>query len=107
MAELTGVRTPEEEAEAASALRACLDYMHVDEDEDGRIEHEFMPAAQEYLAESGITDENTPAHLYLLMFHSLTLHFYDHRDAVGAEAPLPTGLRLLINQRKHVNAGCF
>ena len=33
--------------------------------------------------------------------HSLTLHWYDHRDAVGGEAPLPIGLRPVINQLKH------
>ena len=42
------------EAAAAVALRACLDYMRVDEDVDGRIEHEFMPAAKAYLEGAGI-----------------------------------------------------
>ena len=39
--------------------------------------------------------------LYTLAWHSLTLHYYDHRDAVGEEQSFPTGLRPIINQLKH------
>ena len=100
-----------ESAQAAAAemlaLRACLDYMRVDEDEDGRIEHEFMPAAKAYLAGAGITEPETPDQLYTLAVHSLTLHYYDHRDAVGEEAPFPTGLRPILNQLKPSGPGCI
>ena len=103
----TARESAQAEAAAAAALRACLDYMRVDEDEDGRIEHEFMPAAKAYLDGAGIPEPEEPVKLYDLALHSLTLHYYDHRDAVGGEAPLPTGLRPIINQLKHTGNGCL
>jgi len=96
----TARESAQADAAAAAALRACLDYMRVDEDEDGRIEHEFMPAAKAYLDGAGISEPATPDALYTLAVHALTLHYYDHRDAVGEEAPFPTGLRPIINQLK-------
>ena len=97
---------------AEAELRACLDYMRVDEDTDGRIECEFIPAAKAYLAGAGIleeayADDPQAKSLYDLAWHALTLHYYDHRDAVGEEAPFPTGLRPIINQLKHSGAGCI
>jgi len=103
----TALESAQAEAAAAAALRACLDYMHVDEDVDGRIEHEFMPAAKAYLAGAGIPEPETPSPLYDMAFHALCLHYYDHRDAVAEEAPFPTGLRPIINQLKHSGAGCI
>lgn len=93
--------------EAEAELRACLDYMRVDDDADGRIACEFMPAAKAYLAGAGIVKPTTPDALYTLAVHALTLHYYDHRDAVGEEAPFPTGLRPIINQLKHSGEGCI
>jgi hypothetical protein len=98
----------EEQAAQAAALKECLDYMHVDEDDDnvGRIQDEFIPAAKAYLRGSGIeeppdgSDPLTVAQ-YKLAMHSLTLHYYDHRDSTGTEAPIPLGLRPIINQLKH------
>ncbi len=103
----TAQESAQAEAAAAVTLRACLDYMRVDEDEDGRIEHEFIPAAKAYLAGAGISEPETADPLYTLAVHALTLHYYDHRDAVGEEAPFPTGLRPIINQLKHSGAGCI
>ena len=103
----TARESAQAEAVAAAALRACLDYMRVDEDEDGRIEHEFIPAAKAYLAGAGILEPETADPLYTLAVHALTLHYYDHRDAVGEEAPFPTGLRPILNQLKHSSAGCI
>ena len=103
----SALESAQAEAAAAAALRACLDYMRVDEDEDGRIEHEFIPAAKAYLAGAGISEPETADPLYALAVHALTLHYYDHRDAVGEEAPFPTGLRPIINQLKHSGAGCI
>jgi uncharacterized phage protein (predicted DNA packaging) len=101
-------RNAQAQAEAdAAALRACLDYMRVDEDTDGRIESEFIPAAKAYLAGAGIPEPAEANQLYTLAVHSLTLHYYDHRDAVGEEAPFPTGLRPIINQLKHSGEGCI
>ena len=96
----TALESAQAEASAALALRACLDYMRVDDDADGRIEQEFIPAAKAYLAGAGISEPETPSALYTLAVHALTLHYYDHRDAVGEEAPFPTGLRPIINQLK-------
>ena len=95
------------EGAAAAAIQACLDYMRVDEDVDGRIEHEFMPAARAYLEGAGISEPTGGSYLYTLAVHALTLHYYDHRDAVGEEAPFPTGLRPIINQLKHSAPGCI
>ena len=98
-----------EAAAQAAALTECLEYMHVDEDDAnvGRIRDEFIPAAKAYLRGAGILepDGSDPldAALYKLAFHALTLHYYDHRDAVGEEASVPTGLRPIINQLKHIS----
>lgn len=98
-----------EQARAANAeaLRACLDYMRVDADVDHRIEREFIPAAKAYLKGSGIPEPSEDDPLYTLAVHALTLHYYDHRDAVGEEASFPTGLRPIINQLKHSGEGCI
>ncbi len=92
----------EAEEAAAAALEACKTYMHVDGDEeDDLIRDELMPAAKAYLAGAGIPEPEEDSRLYTLAVHSLTLHYFDHRDAVGGEAPLPTGLRPILNQLKH------
>lgn len=94
-------------AAQAAALRACLNYMRVDEDVGHRIEREFMPAAKAYLEGAGIPEPSEDSPLYTMAVHALTLHYYDHRDAVGEEAPFPVGLRPIINQLKHSAAGCI
>ena len=96
------------EAAQAAALEACLKFMRVDPDSDDvdQIRDEFIPAAKAYLRGSGIeeppdgSDPLTVAQ-YKLAMHSLTLHYYDHRDSTGTEAPIPLGLRPIINQLKH------
>lgn len=106
-AALAAAAAEEEAAAQAAALKECLEYMRVDEDDENvdRIRDEFIPAAKAYLRGAGILepDGSDPldAALYKLAFHSLTLHYYDHRDATGGEAPFPTGLRPIINQLKH------
>jgi len=97
----------EAEAAAAAALEACKTYMRVDGDDDNELITGLMAAAKEYLAGAGIVEPEADVPLYTLAVHSLTLHYYDHRDAVGGEAPLPTGLRPIINQLKHTAAGCL
>ncbi len=98
--------------EQRAALDACKQYMHEDSDDsDEQIWNEFMPAAKAYLLGAGIPEPDgsdvQASALYQLAFHSLTLHYYDHRDAVGEEASLPTGLRPIINQLKHSSPGCL
>jgi len=83
----------------AQALAACKDYMRVDGDEDDALISGLMSAAKEYLRNAGIPEQDSD--LYTVAVQSLTLHWYDHRDAVGGEAPLPIGLRPVINQLKH------
>lgn len=94
-----------EEAAAArvAALKACKDYMRVDGNDDDDTIEALMAAAAEYLQNAGIPAPESASPLYTLALHSLTLHYYDHRDAVGTEAPLPTGLRPVINQLKLIN----
>ena len=103
-----------EAAAQAAALEACLEYMHVDAGDPSvdRIRDEFMPAAKAYLRGSGIEEppegsDPIDVALYTLAWHSLCLHYYDHRDAVGDEQPFPTGLRPIINQLKHLSDGCL
>lgn len=91
-----------EAAARAAALRACKSYMRVDGDDDDETIGALMDAAAEYLENAGIPAESTSP-LYNLALYSLTLHYYDHRDAVGTEAPLPTGLRPVINQLKLIH----
>ena len=50
--------------------------------------------------------DEAPA-LYSLALNSLTLHYYDHRDATEAAVPIPLGLRLIINQLKQSSDGFF
>lgn len=88
-------------------LEACKAYMRVDGSDDDQLIAGLMAAAKEYLAGAGISDLETTEPLYTLAVHSLTLHYYDHRDAVGGEASLPTGLRPIINQLKHSADGCI
>lgn len=95
------VLAAEAEKAAAAALKACKDYMRVDGDEDDALITSLMGAAKEYLTGAGIEEPEEPTALYTMAVHSLTLHYYDHRDAVGGEAPLPLGLRPIINQLKH------
>lgn len=101
------------DAARAVALRACLDYMHVDPDDANveRIEREFMPAAKAYLLGAGIAepaeDDAVVGPLYTLAFHALTLHFYEHRDSAGDEQALPVNARPIINQLKHSAEGCL
>jgi uncharacterized phage protein (predicted DNA packaging) len=95
------VLAAEAEAAASAALAACKDYMRVDGDQDDALIAGLMAAAKEYLDNAGIPEPETASPLYTMAVHSLTLHYYDHRDAVGGEAPLPTGLRPIINQLKH------
>ena len=66
-----------------------------------------MPAAKAYLEGAGIPEPSEDSPLYTMAVHALTLHYYDHRDAVGEEAPFPVGLRPIINQLKHSAAGCI
>ena len=113
MAELTAAEAAQAEAARALALQACLEYMHVDSDDPdtGRIEYEFMPAARAYLKGAGIEepdeDDGYIKPLYLLAFHALVLHYYEHRDSIGDELSLPANVRPIINQLKHSGEGCL
>ncbi|MCR5136098.1 MAG: head-tail connector protein [Oscillospiraceae bacterium] len=98
----------EAEAAAAADLAACKQYMRVDGDGDDALITTLMSAAKEYLRNAGIEEpEGGDCSLYTTAVHSLTLHYYDHRDAVGEEAAFPTGLRPIINQLKHISDGAL
>lgn len=87
----------------AAQIAACKAYMRVDGDEDDALVGALCDAATGYLQRAGCrrseTDEAQAAQ-YDLALWSLTLHYYDHRDAVGTEAPLPLGLAPVITQLK-------
>lgn len=81
-------------------LAAAKRYMRVDGDEDDEIISALYEAAVIYLRNAGIDERYESLPLYNLCVWALTLHYYDHRDAVGTEAPFPIGLRPILNQLK-------
>ena len=81
-------------------LAAVKAYMKIDGDADDAIIEALYSAAVLYLKNAGIEPMLEDPSLYNLVVWSLTLHYYDHRDAVGNEASFPTGLRPIINQLK-------
>lgn len=81
-------------------LAAAKQYMRVDGADDDAVISALYEAAVLYLKNAGIDEPAEDAALYDLAVWSLTLHYYDHRDAVGNEASFPTGLRPIINQLK-------
>lgn len=85
-------------------LAAVKRYMRVDGDEDDLIITPLYEAAVLYLKNAGIDEPATEPELYNLAVWGLTLHYYDHRDAVGTEASFPIGLRPIINQLKLTGA---
>lgn len=82
------------------ALAAAKRYMRVDGDEDDPVIAACYEAAVLYLKNAGIDETESSMPLYNLCVWSLTLHYYDHRDAVGSEAEIPVGLRPILNQLK-------
>lgn len=86
-------------------LTAAVRYMRADEiceesEAERELIRELMIAAKIYLANAGVERPGSGAQLYDLALHSLTLYYYDHRDAVGTEAEIPRGLRPIITQLK-------
>ena len=87
-------------AVSTDRLAACKAYMRVDGDEEDTLIALLLAGAVEYLTGAGIYRTADNAARYDLVVHGLTLYHYDHRDAVGAEAEMPRGLRPVINQLK-------
>lgn len=85
-------------------VMACMEYMRVEPGTDDRLIQRLMESAETYLKNAGIVRTEENGAQYDLAVWSLTLHYYDHRDSVGSEAPLPIGLRPIINQMKLVSA---
>lgn len=81
-------------------LTAVKAYMRIDGSEDDAIIKALYSAAVLYLKNTGIEAMSADPSLYNLAVWRLTLHYYDHRDAVGNEADFPAGLRPIINQLK-------
>lgn len=80
-------------------LKAVKAYMKAPDDDDDIIKALYA-AARIYLKKGGVVKPDEDPELYNLAIWSLTLHYYDHRDAVGNEAAIPIGLRPIINQLK-------
>lgn len=80
-------------------LKAVKAYMKEDRDdpENDDLIWALYQAAKLYL---GVREPKEPNPLYNLAVWRLTLHYYDHRDAVGNEADFPAGLRPIINRLK-------
>lgn len=81
-------------------LAAVKRYMRVDGDDDDAVIGALLEAAILYLRDAGIDEPAEESALYNLATWGLTLHYYDHRDAVGTEAALPLGIRPIITQLK-------
>lgn len=81
-------------------LASVKRYMRVDGSDDDSLISSLYEAAVRYLENAGIDIPTEDPALYELAVWSLTLHYYDHRDAVGTETSFPTGLRPIINQLK-------
>lgn len=82
-------------------LKAVKQFMKLDGvDDDDDVVKALYAAAKIYLKNGGVTLPDEDSELYNLALWSLTLHYYDHRDAVGNEAAIPIGLRPIINQLK-------
>lgn len=86
----------------ANKLAACKSYMRVEGSDEDAVIEALYEAAQLYLENAGVREPETYSALYSLAVWSLTLHYYDHRDAVGSEAGIPTQLRPIIDQLKLV-----
>lgn len=84
-------------------VTACKTYMRIDGNGEDTLIASLCDAAEGYLTRAGCRRSETDtaqAAQYDLALWSLTLHYYDHRDAVGTEAPLPLGLPPVITQLK-------
>lgn len=81
-------------------LAAVKSYMKQDGSDDDDVICAVYAAAQIYLKNGGVERPDGDDALYNIALWSLTLHYYDHRDAVGNEAAIPIGLRPIINQLK-------
>lgn len=98
----------------ARDLEAVKDYMRFEDLAEGLDESEavrqealiqgLMAAAARYLDNGGIPEPEGEDELYDLCVKGLVLHWYDHRDDVGGETPVPQGLRPVITQLKLVAA---
>ena len=81
-------------------LAAVKAYMRIDGDADDAVIKAMYKAAVLYLKNIGIEEPSEDPSLYNMAVWSLTLHYYDHRDSVGNEAGIPTGLQPIISQLK-------
>lgn len=72
-------------------------YMRVDHDDDDKLITELWDTAVEMLAGMKIPMD---IHRAQQAARSLTLHWYDHPEAVGKLDLVPLGARELINQLK-------
>ena len=80
-------------------LKAVMAYMkeETNDEDTKKLIWSLYLAAKTYL---GVREPKEPNPLYDLAVWRLTLHYYDHRDAVGNEADFPAGLRPIINRLK-------
>ena len=99
--------SPQSTADDFTQLAACKRYMRLDGDEEDDVILALMSAAELYLERAGITPDRSPTALYNLALWGLTLHYYDHREAVGNESEFPIGLRPVINQLKLTCGGAL
>ena len=84
------------DAEKLKAVKLYMREDREDADNDALIWSLYL-AAKVYL---GVPEPPGGDPLYELALWRLTLHYYDHRDAVGSEADFPAGLRPIINSLK-------
>lgn len=89
----------------AEALAAVKQYMRVEDDTDDAIIAACYGSAMLYLQNAGVTQPDLEPELFNLAVWSLTLYYYDRRDATGSDGEMPAGLRGIINQLKLTRTG--
>ena len=100
MSETTTAPTAQDEEFTAAIRYAKLQDVIAEDAGEEAVARECFNAAKEYLGGAGIVSESDTAARYRLCVNALTLHFYDHRDAIGDPEALPKSLRTLITQLK-------
>ena len=81
-------------------LAAAKLYMHVDGTEDDALIVSLLDAAEDFVSTAGAVRAGAVDARYDLAVQSLTLHWYDHRDAL-ADQSVPSGFDRLLGQLRH------
>lgn len=96
---MAALTVTDEELQAAIRYMKAEDIVEENPTEKDDIKSLYL-AAMIYLSGGGVEKPKENPELYYLAVHGLTLHYYDHRDAIGDPDAIPKGTRNIINQLK-------